>query len=250
MTPGELIFETDTQFGHYQVYDMVYEGRAARVLYSGHRQAAQSGIPADGNQPVLLFDYNQRLFELATYLQPQRVLIIGGGTYTLSMALLAELPRTLVEIVELDPDLDEIAHTYFGWQPNRRQKIYHQDGRKFLEQSTEHYDLIILDAFESQAAIPAHLLEPEAVKLYRQHLKTGGVFAANVIAAYLGERSTVLRQLAKATETTIGHTDIFPAGRGVSAWLPQNFVLIAQSSLKHNFQQVLRYSPLDEASDN
>jgi hypothetical protein len=63
----KILFDGNTKFAHYQVIDMHYVGRPARVLFSGQRAAAQSAIPRDGN-PAMLFDYNQRFMAAARLL--------------------------------------------------------------------------------------------------------------------------------------------------------------------------------------
>ena len=57
------------------------------------------------DNPLLLFDYNQRLFELVTNLRPKSLLLIGGGAYTLPSALLAALPKLEITVVEVAPHL-------------------------------------------------------------------------------------------------------------------------------------------------
>jgi spermidine synthase len=237
-----VLFEGDTEYGHYQVVDTIYEGRPGRVLYSGARQAAQSGIPLDDNSE-LLFDYNQRFFELVTSLRPKQLLLIGGGTYSLPMALVDALPDIQIDVVELDPGMDEIAAKYFNFSPSPRIKIIHNDGRRYLENSREAYDMIIVDAFE-HITIPPSLASLEAVKLFEQHLKSGGVVAVNVIAAYKGLNTATIRRLLAAFQSVFKVVEIFPAGKGYTLWLPQNLVLAAQNK-KLPLGQFLRYEALE-----
>ncbi len=141
-----IVYEGNTKLEHYQVIDMVYEGRRARVLFSGNRKAAFSGIPLDDNHE-LLFDYIQRLYELVATTRPKRLLVIGGGVYTLPTALLHALPDILIDVIEIDSELDAIAEGFFGLHSNDRMRIFHQDGRDYLNQTSELYDMIIIDAF-------------------------------------------------------------------------------------------------------
>jgi len=104
MHPEKIIYETDTKLGHYQVVDMIYVGRAARVLFSGMRGSAQSAIPRDGD-PSMLFDYNRRFLELVDSLKPKSLLVIGGGAFTLPMQVLQTFPDVQVNVIEYDSDL-------------------------------------------------------------------------------------------------------------------------------------------------
>jgi spermidine synthase len=177
----KLIFETDTKFGHYQVVDMVYLGRPARVLFSGQRAAAQSGVPKDGGS-TMLFDYNQRFMELTSALRPKNLLLIGGGAFTLPVQILKFFPDTKIDVVELDPELEKIAEAFFELQQDNRLKIIFGDGREYLKASSEKYDLILLDAF-THNVIPAALSTKEFMEILSQHLSKVGVAASNIISA-------------------------------------------------------------------
>lgn len=222
----EVLWEGNTAHGHYQVVETLYDSRPARVLYSGERQAAQSGVAKDG-KPDLLFDYNQRMFELATSLAPESVLIIGGGVGTLAKALLEALPDVRVDIVEPDNGLSDLAYRFFDLPIDERLRIFNTDGRSFLRGHFGRYDLVLLDAF-THTTIPKELKTVEAFEAYQKHVKPGGVFAANVISGYYGPSANTLRTMYAAALQAFDTVDIYLASRGYSLWLPQNFVLAAQ----------------------
>lgn len=222
-----LIYETDTPYGPFQVVDMIYEGRPARVLFSGERLAAQSGIATDG-KPQLLFDYNQRFMELLESLEPEprSLLLIGGGALTLPMALRARFPELSITVVEINPTLPQIAETYFGYQPDDKLQVRITDGRSFLAESQETYDVILLDAYSS-STMPKDLMTVEAAQAFAVHLKPAGVIAANVISSYYGARSVAITQLAAALKSVTQDIEIYPANKSLlSFWMPQNFVLV------------------------
>jgi spermidine synthase len=235
----DVLWEGETEFGRYQVIDTLYDGRPARVLYSGDRQAAQSGAAKDNN-PDLLFDYNQRIFELVTNLPPGRLLLIGGGVCTLPIALLKAIPRINIDVVEIDSGLTELAHRFFGLQETSRLRIFHTDGRSFLRESTERYDMILVDAFV-HTAIPRDLKTTEAIKALHDHLRPKGVVAMNVISGYHGESSHILREVYAGFCQAFDVVHIFLASRGYSLWLPQNFVLTAQKGSQLPLQDYIRY---------
>jgi spermidine synthase len=198
------------------------------VLYSGDRQAAQSGVAKDDN-PDLLFDYNQRLFELACSLIPSRILLIGGGVFTLPTALLKVLPNTSIDVVELDPGLTKLAQEFFDLPVNDRLAIFNTDGRTFLREHAMRYDMIMVDAF-THTTIPKEIKTLQAFQAYRAHLKDKGVLAMNIISGYHGTSARVLEEMYAAATRTFDTVDIFLASRGYSLWLPQNFVLAAQKN--------------------
>lgn len=226
MSKQEVLWEGNTEYGHYQVVDTLYDSRPARVIYSGDRQAAQSGVAKDTN-PDLLFDYNQRMFELATNLVPKTMLLIGGGVGTLATALLAALAGVQIDIVEPDKGLVKLAYKYFDLPVDERLRLHSTDGRSFLRQTAERYDLVLVDAFQ-HTTIPKDLKTLEAFQAYYKHLQPQGVLAMNIISGYHGPTAHTLQQIYAASLQTFETVDIFLASRGYSFWLPQNFVLAAQ----------------------
>jgi spermidine synthase len=240
---NRLIFETDTKYSHYQVWDTIYNGRNARVLYSGQRHTAQSGLALDG-KAEMLFDYNERLLELVIGMQPKRILLIGGGVYTLPMRLLSELSETYLDVVEIDSGLDEIAIKHFGLTLNSRLRIIHDDGRKYLDNNAQAYDIIIVDAF-IQADIPSSLETSDAIAQYKRNLTDNGLFAMNIISAYRGLAADALKREIRTFESYFSKVDVYPAGPDLSFWLPQNIVLIAQVDDSKSVSEYLRYPPLE-----
>jgi spermidine synthase len=169
----DIVFEFDTSYGHYQVVDMVYDGRSARVLFSGDRRAAQSGVATD-DKPDLLFDYNQRMYELVTGIEPRRLLLIGGGMCTLPAALLADMLDIQIDVVELDDELEVVARRYFGIPDSSRLNIIHSDGLAYLASNQNRYDMIIVDAFTHDLAEPT-LSSSDAIAHLTRSLNSGGV---------------------------------------------------------------------------
>lgn len=221
---------------------MTYAGRTARLLFS-EQHAAQSGLAKDG-RPELLFDYNQRFLELAQGLAPAHVLIIGGGAYTLPMALLAALPKMQVTVVEIDAGLLPIARRYFGLKANPRLSIIHQDGRAYLSQKPKkYYDLILLDAY-IDSKIPASFTSEGVAGRLRAHLATDGIAAMNIIGAYWGRQAEELARLCQNWQGIFNNIELFPADKKGSLWMPQNLILAGQKGRPLGLAQYLRFAPL------
>jgi spermidine synthase len=225
MQPEQLVFETDTKFGHYQVVDMVYVGRRARVLFSGQRGAAQSAIPRDGNK-TMLFDYNQRFLELIASLGPKNLLLIGGGAFSLPAKVLQNHREILIDVIEQDPALIEISKKFFGLEDNKNLKIIIGDGREYLSKNTKLYDLIIIDAFSGNK-IPEALRTLEFANLLPTQLTKNGVCAINVISALHGPNNITLKEQFATYNSVFRHVDIFPADNSITYWVSQNFILTA-----------------------
>jgi SAM-dependent methyltransferase len=89
---------------------------------------------------------------------------------------------------EIDPVVERIARDtrYFHFLETcgARCAVVLGDARLSLARSAKRFDAIILDAFSSDA-IPVHLLTREAVDVYLQHLKPGGVLMFHISNRYL-----------------------------------------------------------------
>jgi hypothetical protein len=184
-----VVYEGDTEYGHYQVADTVYAGRPARVLYSGNNDAAQSGIAKD-NDETLLFDYNQRFLEIFRGVRPSNILILGGGAFTLPIALMKEFPNLIIDVVELDPDLLDIAEKYFEFTPSSNVRVHISDGRRYLDNHQQKYDMIVVDVF-SHDAIPDAFQSSDFITSVAQHGKKCNVFHKQIIAPITQLRSAL-----------------------------------------------------------
>jgi hypothetical protein len=122
-----------------------------------------------------------------------RAAVIGLGTGT--MAAYAR-PGDIMTFYEIDPLVRGIATTrfYFAYVPDAIERgatvrIEMGDARIRMaqvrkERPGERYDLIVVDAFSSDA-IPVHLLTREAFRLYFEMLSLNGLLALHLSNRYL-----------------------------------------------------------------
>jgi spermidine synthase len=226
MLTTPIIYQLNNEFGSFTVEELDYEGRPARVLFSGPRHAAQSGMPLDGN-PKMLFDYNQRFLELALELEPNRILVLGGGTLTLPSALLRVLSRVDITVVDINKDLITLAETYFGYTPNRRLKIIIDDAETVMKKNKKNvYDLIIVDLYNN-FIIPEKFRTTDFALLINQSLASNGLVAINCIAGLAGEAALPAKQLISIYVNTIGSVKTIQADNNYTHWSPQNLIIMA-----------------------
>jgi len=109
---------------------------------------------------------------------PRKIAVVGLGTGTM-----AALGRSgdLVRFYEINPLVENIATTWFTFLPDSKAKteVVLGDARIQMEMESEAFDIIIVDAFSSDA-IPMHLLTAEAADIYRQHLAPGGLLLLHI----------------------------------------------------------------------
>jgi hypothetical protein len=108
-----------------------------------------------------------------------------------------------LEFYELNPAVMQAAQQHFSYlaQSQGEIRLHLGDARQVLlrqlaEQGSQQFDVLVLDAFSSDA-IPQHLLTTEAMQLYWQHLLPDGVLAVHISNNYL-DLSSILRNQATA----------------------------------------------------
>lgn len=124
-----------------------------------------------------------------------RVALVGLGT-----GALASYGRDgmTIHAYEIDPAVVDIARNprFFTFLSQSRAdeiEYFVGDGRLLLEAyQGEPYDLIVLDAFSSDA-IPVHLLTLEAFEVYLDKLAEGGVLAVHISNVYLNLEPVLAR---------------------------------------------------------
>ena len=104
-----------------------------------------------------------------------------------------------MECFEIDPAAERIARTssYFTYLEDcgARCTVVIGDARQSLAQTDALYDMIVLDAFSSDA-IPLHLLTTEALRTYETHLSESGVLAFHISNRHI-KLAPVIARLAR-----------------------------------------------------
>lgn len=146
---------------------------------------------------------------------PIRVGVVGLGAGTVACFLrpedaldFYEIDRAVVEIA-LDPAKFEFVSTC---KPDSR--IVLGDARLMLEDAPDgHYDLIVMDAFSSDA-VPVHLLTREAMALYLRKLAPGGMIVSHVMNRHM-ELASVVAGIAAANGlvTRVMYSGLFESER-------------------------------------
>ena len=160
----------------------VYDADGVRSMkFGSDSRTRQSGILlADPDRIVL--DY-PKLMMAAFYVdpQPRRVLVIGLGGGTLPRAVHRLSPQATIDVVEIDPDVVQVARRFFAFDPPAGTTIHVDDGRAFVQRASREgrqYDLVMLDAFVD-ADVPAHMQTREFLVEVASILSPAGTFVVN-----------------------------------------------------------------------
>lgn len=137
----------------------------------------------------LLTPYTQFMF--ASYLfQPnvKRVAVVGVGGGAMVHFVAHHQPDVVVDAVEIDPTVLDLAGKYFGLKASDNIHLHAADGLKFLAESEDQYDVIFMDAFlkpsgdTDETGVPLNLKTVEFYKSLHGRLTAGGVVAFNLNA--------------------------------------------------------------------
>jgi predicted membrane-bound spermidine synthase len=112
---------------------------------------------------------------VAPLLRPgiRRVLIVGLGGGTVVKHFNRHYPEVLVDVVEIDPLVVEVASKFFGITPNDRLRIHIADGRTFLKRTSMKWDYVFIDATTTNRygeTVPPHLVTREYFQELSGHL--------------------------------------------------------------------------------
>ncbi|MBN2362408.1 MAG: fused MFS/spermidine synthase [Deltaproteobacteria bacterium] len=158
--------------------------RGRRVLLFEPGGDEQSSI--DLLQPeALQADYTKAITTgLALIAPPRRALMIGVGGGSVASYLHRRLPELDIDCVDIDAEVVAVAQRFFRFSPDARMRVHIADGRRFVEQSRDRYDLIILDAYNSDD-VPLHLTTAEYLRAVQQRVAPRGVVVSNLICEEL-----------------------------------------------------------------
>jgi spermidine synthase len=161
--------------------------------------------------------------------QPERVLFIGMGIGVLPRFVGEHFPDAAMDIVEIDPDIPNIAAKYFAYSRTAGTSIIIKDGRDFINRNQHKYDLIIIDAYNSRN-IPFQLTTREFYRKVRDALKPHGIVSVNV--ANLGKPHFVASEI-KTIKSVFPRLEIYVCP-DKSNYIP--FAMIGQE-IKQDFQK-------------
>lgn len=136
--------------------------------------------------------------------RPGEMLLVGLGGGSIVKSYARE--GWLVDAVEIDPVVTQIAREYFGLE-EAEARVHEMDGRQFLLTHDRTWDVIIMDAFGS-SSIPFHLVTVEAFGLVRSRLSPGGVLAMNIQA--IGWDDQIITSIAATVSRQFEHVAVLP----------------------------------------
>ena len=177
----------------------------------------------------MAFDYT-RYFDLYRLFVPElrHALAIGGGAYSVPKAILRDAPSARVDVAEIEPALIGLAQQYFGLPRSPRLENHVLDGRRFLHDSRQDYDLIFLDVYRSFASVPMQFTTLEFFQLAAGRLNDNGVLISNYFGSLAEDSRPLVYSIMKTMRRVFAEVYLIatvdPADEGL-----QNFIFIAHN---------------------
>lgn len=207
MREGTELYRANSNFGILQVVEVAESG----YLYYLNDYLVQNTYDPIRKQSVSMFTY--LLEELAEGYTPEirSALCIGLGIGIVPMRWVER--GVAVDVVDINPAVVEMAKGFFHCRPELFRELALTDARYYLNQTTNRYDAIILDAFLGDSN-PVHLMSREAFESMRRSLQTNGTLVINCFVEFRPGRDFFGASMYQTLRSVFREVRIHSAGGG------------------------------------
>jgi spermidine synthase len=221
-----VVFAADGLYERIVIRDIPYRNRSARILLQDRN--VSGGLFLDDGS--MAFDYT-KYFDLYRLFTPglKTALAIGGGAYSVPKAILHDSPRAIVDVAEIDPTLHALAMRYFALPDDARLRNHVIDGRRFLHDTSEQYDLVFSDAYRSFISAPAQFATLEFFRLARSKLRDDGVLIANFYGSLAPDSRATIYAVLRTMRAAFPQVYVIATAGPESEEL-QNFIFIGHNA--------------------
>ncbi len=182
------------------------------------------------NPFYLKYDYLKMFSDVVSYVsvgnEAPKTLHLGGGGYSFPRYLEVKYPKSVNDVVEIDPMVTLAAQEKMGLIPETSIKTYNLDARLFLKERIpeDKYDFVIGDVF-NDFATPYHLTTLEFDRLVKANMKENGVYLINTIDNF--QRGRYLLSLIYTLEQVFEHVYLMGKSENIEAVGTTTFVIAA-----------------------
>lgn len=179
MPEKEVLLKRKTGFNNISV---TREGNIV-TLWNPPGRIKQTAVDiANPTLPCLEYACNCVL-ALAFRPNPGSLLVLGLGGGAVPMMFYHLCKDIRIDVVEIDPVIQEVAKKYFNFITNSRVKVHIDDASRFIKMNGRKYDIIIMDAFIGQRQHQS-LTAEEFFLAARERLNPGGLFVTNLMTKH------------------------------------------------------------------
>lgn len=146
-----------------------------------------------------------------------RVLVLGGGGYVFPRYVQKQWPGSLIDVVEIDPEITRTAQRMLGLVLSQGIRVHHMDARNYVDSLLSRvdsageqavYDFIYCDAV-SGFSVPYQLTTREFMGKLKRLLGARGIFMLTVIDNYRSGR--FLSAMVRTIKKEFSHCRVFSA---------------------------------------
>ncbi|MDX2248861.1 MAG: polyamine aminopropyltransferase [Bacteroidia bacterium] len=222
------------------IYSFQITGFFDRFLYQDEimlsRQSAyQQIVVTKWNQDIRLFidgnlqfssrdeyRYHEPLVHIPMMLSMsrERILVLGGGDGFVARELLKYPEVKQIDLVDLDPEITKLGslHPVFvrlndSSLNHPKVHIFNEDAYKFVEKSSDFYDVVIIDLPDPNNTSLGKLYSREFYFLLRKRLSVGGVFVTQSTSPYFAPQAfwCIYRTIKEEFDQTIPYQVYVPS---------------------------------------
>ncbi len=169
----------------------VFEEGNMRSLHFDERMM-QSAMLIDAPNE-LVFGYTRSMMGfLLINDEPRHILMIGLGGGSLAKFCYKYLPHARITVVEINANVIALRDQFLIPSDDDRFQIVHMDAVEFIEQSTDQYDVILLDGFDADGLV-ATLLADDFISSCQTKLEPHGILVTNM----WGKSKTLISVIAR-----------------------------------------------------
>ena len=199
------LFARDSAYNLVRVVEE--DGERRLILNDGNSIQSSIKINSSSWRTQRYFD----VFALAPLMvEAENALLLGMGAGAGVHVLRASQPDLIIDAVEIDPVVVQVAKDFFDIQESEKLTIFIEDARPWLEHTERLYDIIQIDLYHGGHYIPFYLTTVEFFELVQDHLSMEGVFMMNVLD--LGSRLEMLDATVATLETVFPSVFVMSGG--------------------------------------
>ena len=221
----QSICDRETNYFCIRVVEQTRDGAPVRALILDRMVHSHSSLD---DPTKLVYDYERMYAEVTAHRAAQddhlRALFIGGGGYTFPRYMATIYPGSDVDVIEIDPEVTEVAYEELGVRRDAKITNYNEDGRMVLSREpSQTYDLIYGDAF-NDFSVPYHLTTHEFNQRVQAWLAEDGLYVINMID---GAQARFLRAFVETLRQTFPYVYVAPTDFEWKQLSRNTFVIVA-----------------------
>ena len=210
------VFVTRTKFGLTMIFDSEdADGTPIRLLnVNGTFQSVSYTTPELRFE--LCVHYHRMMATIIQQVAPQgRVVILGGGGFSLPKYLATHMHGATVEAIEIDPKIVSLAREHFFLEEalavaSSNLRIIEDDAWKVLQNADAgSIDVLVNEVFAGRKSL-GPLGTAAGAQVVKEKLVPGGVYLADVRCPLEGRGSAVLPQVADVFAQEFAHVAYVP----------------------------------------